>query len=329
MPGTTLVCDLRLRTLSRALIATLALTAAAVAGSNPDEPVAAPKPAAYTLRYKFHSGQIIHLAVEHHKTLAARHSQGEEVTRDRSVEHKHYRVVSVDDEGVATLESTLERVQMTAVVDDSGPQSVDSRDPEGCPAPYRRVLAMIGKPLARFRAKPDGTILSVEPLVGTRPESSATTPPAATDEDFNGNVFVTFPDRPLKPGDTWHEDFEVPITLTGRLRHNVALRRKFTLQAVDGDIARIQMKTALLTAVRDPRLMVQLILRTPESTIDFDMQRGVIVRRATLCDETVIGAWGAGSSLHATSRRTERLLEPSEFARQVAADPRPDAPSAN
>jgi hypothetical protein len=188
---------------------------------------------------------------------------------------------------------------------------------------------MIGKPLARFRARPDGTILSVEPLVGAKSEASAAAQPAAGDDDFHGNVFITFPDRPLEPGDTWHEDFEIPINLTGRLRHNVALRRKYTLESVDGDIARIRLKTALLTAVRDPRLMVQLIMRTPESMIDFDVRQGLIVRRTTLCDETVIGPWGAGSSLHANSRRTERLLDPSEFAREVAAAPSDTAPSAN
>jgi hypothetical protein len=117
-------------------------------------------------------------------------------------------------------------------------------------------------------------------------------------------------------GEQWSERFDVRVSVSEKLTRPVRLRRTFRLASVQGKLATISMKTAVLTPVQDPSISAQLVQRQPSGTIVFDREAGVVVSREIEMDEKVIGAWGANSLVHSVIKRTERLIAEEKLAEQ-------------
>jgi hypothetical protein len=118
-----------------------------------------------------------------------------------------WKVVSVDDEGVATLEATIENLSGTM-------------NGTPLPVPQKDITC-------RFRIAPDGRILTG----GTLSFASAGSGQAFPGMD---QFSALLPDRPVAPGDTWTKDFTQPIPFgQGELRYTS--RNRFErYEEVDG-----------------------------------------------------------------------------------------------
>jgi hypothetical protein len=86
---------------------------------------------------------------------------------------------------------------------------------------------------------------------------------------------------------------------------------------VQDGLATIAVETAVLTPVNNPQIQAQLIARTPEGRVVFDMNRGVVRSKHLTVENRVIGFAGNDSSMSATGTIDERLLEPKEIARKA------------
>jgi hypothetical protein len=261
------------------------------------------------LIYRFQPNQFLHYEVEHNMTIDIRFEQGMMKTSNTSKTKKHFRVISVDDQGHALVEAVIDHVQMSAQADGGDPVAFDSADgADKCPPEYRHVMKTVGKPLSRAEFTPNGKLIN---MTSTKNGDGRVEPASATEEsNAPQSYLVEFPDRELHVGDTWKEKFEVAVVIpASRLQRRISCQRSFRLDSVEGDLATITVKTTVLTPIHDPQLRVQLIQKSPTGSIVFDHRRGVLVSRMIKTDKTEIDGIGPKTSMHAMSERTERLVD--------------------
>lgn len=275
---------------------------------------------AHLLRYRFEPNQFVRYEVAHKMTISTQKGEASETAVNESKTRKHFRVASVDGEGNAVLEPEIDHVHMAARFGEEDPVVYDSESGEPAPKQFRQVQDSIGKTLARIKVKPNGELISATPLhqtVGKGRNASADNADAEK-IDPNLNFLVVFPERPVRIGETWKDRLTTEVTISGKLKKEVALGRRYTLTSVEDGVATIDLKTSVLTPIHDPGIRGQLIQRTPSGKIAFDLEKGLIVSRELTLDKVEIGVAGPNSSMRAVSRRTERLLLPDEVARTTA-----------
>ncbi len=268
---------------------------AAGAGRAADN--ADPAPRTVTLEYRFQPHEKIHMDVSHRaitETTVGATSQSTETATDS---RKIWTVVAVDAAGQATLENSVDDVTMTSSTSDRGQIRWSSRGDETAPPGYEQVKASLGVPLSRLVVDRSGRVLSRHDL---RP-----CPPSSTGD----LVVVPLPEGPVAEGSEWTVPQEVVVEVPGGLRKAVRTRLRYQLTAVRDGIATIRVDTTVLTPIDDPRLESRLLERIWDGTIEFDIDRGLVLRRATGIDRRVVGFEGPESSLRYKSSLEERFVE--------------------
>lgn len=230
---------IRSSALAAAAIATLGViprgfaAAAPVAGAEPAsetnstaaaETSAAP---AYRLRFRFVPNQFAHYETLHRSTLHVALQEIRQSTRHSSQTHKHFRVVTVRDDGAAILETQVDWAVLSAQNDDEPAVVFDSRQDGPCPPVFRHVAESVGRPLARFTVSPLGLVRRNEAF-GQQAGQDTEHSEAAGGPTF----FIPLPERPVRIGDRWQEDFEVRVLVAQRFPQRVRLRRTFELVEV-------------------------------------------------------------------------------------------------
>ena len=191
------------------------------------------------LQYKFEVGETVRYHATHTTFLQTKKGQSTEIVRDESDSEQHYRVIAVDDEGVATLELTTDRVKMSARFGNAKPESFDSTVDNEVSPRFKAIAETIGKPVARLKVRPDGELVSSKPLLPESLQRRVTAPtqsPTANDDPAK-NIFAVFPDKTLAVGDTWRETFEVRVNISRTLEQTVKLLRISELASLEDGIA--------------------------------------------------------------------------------------------
>lgn len=254
----------------------------------------------YTLRYKYTPSDFVHYNVVSQNKIIVEKNQDKSTTNNTAKTLKHYRVVWVDDEGNGTLETVIDRVQMSAKFDDEAPATFDSEDPKQKDLKqYEKIREMIGKP-SRIIYSSLGKVVSKD----EKPNSQ------------NQGFLIPLPEKAVKIGDSWKEEYNIEVAVGKTLRKKVPIRRTFTLESVQDQIAAITFKTKILTRLNDPKLGVQLIQKTPSGTIKLDMERGIIVLQDVSLDKAQIGIFDGQGAMRAISSRVETLVNPTELAQK-------------
>ena len=269
--------------------------ACATAGRAAD--TAAPPRPRVTLEYRFQQGEKLDMDVSHRaltETTVGSTSQSTETATDS---RKTWTVVRVDDAGHATLEHSVDDVTMTSRTSDRGEIRWSSRSDEPPPPGYDQVKASLGVPLSRLVVDRSGRVLERKDL---RP-----CPPSSTGD----LVVVPLPEGPVAEGAEWTVPQEVVVEVPGGLRKAVRTRLRYQLTAIRDGNATIRVDTTVLTPIDDPRLESRLLERIWNGTIEFDIDRGRVLRRATGIDRRVVGFEGPESSVRYKSSLEERLVE--------------------
>src|SRR5690606_25463729 len=97
-------------------------------------------------------------------------------------------------------------------------------------------------------------------------------------------------------------------TISGKLTQEVKILRQYRLEAIEDGVATIHVKTAPLTILSDPTLLVQIIQRTTAGTIHFNVKTGRAIDRKVEFDNVEIGWAGDDSSYRAISTWSEKLV---------------------
>lgn len=290
------------------------LLAAAVAVCGPI--VRAEDAGAFHLKYKFQPGQFYYYEVENTTNIVTQFKEETEKQSNHSQAWKQLRVVSVDEQGLATLEPMIERVLMTAEKDGEDPAAYDSARDQDPDFQFLHVKRTIGQVQARVSVAANGDLKKVIPLVTDDEALKA----AAEKNDPRLNFLVVMPEKPVRIGESWKDRFSVEVTVGKNLQQSVILQRTYTLSAVKGSVATIALKTSIITPVNDPQIEAQLIQRTPTGIIEFDLEKGLILTMNTKADQTVVGVFGPQSSMSAVTKSVEKLL-PGRPDFKIAAKP--------
>lgn len=270
-------------------------------------PVEAPKPkTGIVLQYKFREGETVRYRIEQKATFIASKGETRDKQATRSRTDQQFEVVSVDADGTATLKMIIAGVRMEYAFDDAAPSIFDSNSDELPAAVFMGVRKAVGKELAELKLSSDGTVTSVQPLL---PSEELESIPGKLGLEGEGpsNLFVAFPGRPVKTGERWSDTFKTRVVITGKLTQEVKILRQYRLESVADGVATISVKTAPLTVLDDPTLLVQLIQRTTAGTIRFDIAAGRALERKVEFNNLEIGWAGDDSSYRAVSTWTETL----------------------
>jgi hypothetical protein len=284
--------------------------------SSPERLTAQGAKPTYQLAYKFRPNQFAHYDVTYKAMMRVQKGQVVQISENLTRSRKHFRVVSVDRNGSAVLEPVLDRVRMTARFDDNPPSEFDSDDkkkklnpgkqkPDDKQKPhpaFAQIRAAVGRPQARLKVSTSGVLLRTIPLKG----AVAAQPRKGKQQQ---SFLIEFPDKAIPIGHQWSEKpFEVQLAVAVGVRKIVKLKRRFELLSVKGDLATIESKVVMLTPVKAPKALMQLIQQRPKGKLVFDMKRGLIVSQNLTVDETVFGPIGNQSKVQAVTSLVETLV---------------------
>jgi hypothetical protein len=250
----------------------------------------------YTLRYRFAADSALHYTVGNDSTIDVQVGATSESVQHGSESGRVLRTVSLNPDGSAVLEVSIDYVNLSA---GNGEISWDSRSGTEPPGEFKGIENTIGKPLMTVTVATSGTV--------TAAESNG----KAVDKEHLAaaqfDLFPIFPDAAVAVGESWSEPFQVDVVTPSKLPKKVSLQRTYTLRAVDQGIAEIDVRTSVLTPIQDPLEEGQLIQRTPAGTLRIDLAQGRLLERVMKIDNKVVGFQGPQTALHVVGTRQESL----------------------
>ncbi len=308
---------MNIRTLTLAsMLLLLASSLFAQTKSYPKPVVASIPPQSYLLQYRFQKGELLHYKSNSSMTMLSVKGEIQEKVVSKTKSKKHFKVVDVDKNSKIVLEPILDHVIISAQFNKSPPIAYDSSSKSNPPEKYKNVVDSIGTAMVRLKVDEQGTVHDMIPQRKKEGGHTITQTKVETEADkmnqmSQKNFLVKFPTKPVKIGDTWGEILHLNVSTpkSRLLKKPVQLKRKYELKSVKNNIATIALKTYLLTNIRNPHQKVQLIQRTPQGTILFDIKRGILISRKTKIDEKVFGVSGGDSFVHATSTFEETFVK--------------------
>lgn len=268
------------------------------------EPASDVEAAPVLLRYRFKPGQFVHYQVESNSKLILQAKQDVQTISEKRSTRKHYRVVSVSEDGDAVLEPVIDHVLMQARSDDQEPIVFDSDSSAPVPTQFSNVSDTVGRVLVRVRYTPRGEVDEVIRVTADRDVKA--------DDAETHKFLIAFPEQAMQLGESWDDDFSVQVSVAGDfkkpLHKPVTIRRRYTLESIDGDIARITFNTYPLSVDRDPQIRMQLVQRSLSGQVDFDLKAGVIRKWTSSGTGQVFNPFGPSSSAQASSSNIEQLV---------------------
>jgi hypothetical protein len=275
-----------------------------------------------TLVYKLQPGQFVHYTgmnkinydtklgdqygtTEGTKTFVPLPKDQREFTSIQSNETgTHFRVISVDEQGIALIEPVVDRTRMTAKMHGKEPVEFDSEKGSTPDPGFQAIREAIGRKVARFQVAPTGKLLKAVIVDETAPKALRD---AAEKLDIRFPYLGLMPAHPVSVGDKWREEYSVMMVSNG-LKQPFPMRRIYELNSVVDGVATIKFKTLPMMPVNEPELEKQIVQQTPSGTIEFDVEQGLVRKYSSTINQTVLNAFGPQSMLRVTGESTEKLV---------------------
>ena len=265
----------------------------------------------YALRYRFHPGQTLRWDVTHRTSTRTSISETTQNAETTSMSVKLWRVLEVADDGSATFEHSVESINMRQKLGGHKEMRYNSLTDDKVPAGFKDVAKAVGVPLSVVTLDSRGKIIKREIKQSTPGVKHA------------AQVTIPLPEKPVPIGHTWSFPHEVEVPLRSGGIKRVKTLQSFELASVKTGVATIRVATRILSLIRDPAIRSQLVQLESSGEVKFDVDAGCILGQQMDVDKHVVGFHTEASSLHYTSRFTEKLL-PAETktAKRKTAPPR-------
>ena len=169
----------------------------------------------------------------------------------------------------------------------------DSRDGADPPPQYEHAAKTIGKVIAALTISPNGKIVERKNNV------------PAHDMGL-GPIATPLPEEAVQVGQRWSTPSEITVR-QGEQFKKINTRKMFKLLSVKTGVATIEVKTQVLTPVREPEVQAQLMQQLTNGTMKFDIDAGRVISKQMDWDETVVGFNGADSMMEYLARFSEEV----------------------
>lgn len=286
---------------SFALLASAALTA--------DEPQPATDSAStpeqqWILKYQFQPGQQLRYRTSQTVTTNALASGQKKVDESIVDQVRVFTVDQIESDQSARLAMQFEKVRMQvrtnegeAVIFETGMK------PEEIPSIFRQTAERLKGSAAKYHLLTNGR--NATPIdLDDKPEA------ARTKDQEAPSFLMSLPEHPVKVGDTWKETQIAKVRVTKDLKRKIQILQTFRLESVsETGIAKITFNSSIESPVNSPSIMAQLMQSTPKGSLEFDINRGLMIRKEFRFDESVLNALGNNSMLSSHGLFTEELLD--------------------
>ena len=259
----------------------------------------------HTLAYKFTPGEEVRSRVVQLSTVDTKIKGQVSVAKSRSISTKVWKITAVDAQGNITLENSVADVDMWQNVTGKPEIKYNSLTDKNPPLGYQYVADSIGKPLATLTISPSGKLM----------DRRSDLPQLNTGL---GDIAVPLPEGPVQEGETWETPEEVRLKIED-VHLTIKIRQFYRLVKVQTGVATISVETQILTPVRDPKILSQLVQRMQKGTIKFDIDAGRLLHRQMDLDQSILGFNGPESHMQYLSRTTEEPVENAAGAKTAAA----------
>jgi len=288
------------------------------------------------LKFKYKPGQVVRYEVQTEMEITTLFNGAQEVARNKSNTRRSYKVGQVTPEGQGDLQLTIEWVHMFASFDTGDtvttPIEFQSDNPSKHPKQFQPILEIVGKPTATIQFDSSGRPVKVA-AAAARPKTAPAVvkgannlpvnPLAAPLQDASPESYlVPLPEKPVSPGNTWKERFEVVARDQDNLPTRILMQRTYKFAEIRDGIASIEFRTNILTPNLSPGTQAQLIQRETMGRILFDIERGLIVMHDSEVKQSVVQPFGGNSRMDAVSKYHEEILA-DEVATNAASDTKP------
>lgn len=257
----------------------------------------------YVLKYKMKAGEEIRWAVEHVVSTKVQMAGESEESSSRSVTNKLWKVTNVDQLGNLTFVHSIESIDMWQKVGEGKPVTYNSLKDKEVPEEYQGVAEQLGKPVAMFSIKPDGSVIDRKSSLS---ESSFGV----------GKITIPLPNQAIPVGHKW----SVPTQLKANDENGAAkvlkARVLYELTEVRGQNASIRFKTEVLTPITSEKVRSTIMQQMTEGYLVFDMELGRPVVKRVDWDEKAQGFEGPDSLLTYVGKMTEKLVTDKESSTQ-------------
>jgi hypothetical protein len=241
------------------------------------------------LRWQFRAGDKAELVMTQDVRMKMTVQQRQIETSNTMIMDLGWVVTAVDPQGTATIEQRFERVRMSI---QAGPgvkseyDSASDKKPEGIAAMVAPLFqSMIDKPIV-VTMDPQGKAVSVK-IPDDVKESIAKTPGGAqmasmlSDEGMKNLMqMATFPEKPVRPGDTWNRATTVKNPMLGDMTVETTWRYVGTEQRGGKELVKITSQIKMQFG-EGKEGKAKITAQDNHGTIYFDNQQGFLVENAT------------------------------------------------
>lgn len=256
----------------------------------------------YLLRYQFKNGEQLRYQTTQKMTQEAVGENQRKVDISTVMQKRRFLVSDVRKNGDASATMQFEKVHMELKSGDLDPIVFDSSMTlKEVPRLYQAAARKLRGVAPEFELSAGGIKLDNEGVELAPKKGRAC-------------FMVLLPQKEVRVGDTWKSTLEVEVRLTPKVNRTIRLLRTHRLSKVEDGIAHITVSTSVLSRVVSVQVKSQLLQATPQGMIQFDIANGRVVRRELNFDNSVLGAFGAGTMLSARGKTVEKLLPPSKVA---------------
>ncbi|MCA9061784.1 MAG: hypothetical protein KDA96_01915 [Planctomycetaceae bacterium] len=286
------------------------------AAANPTPPGsldaegATPEPAEsvtrYQLRYVFEPGQKLRYQSYQTITQEAHVGSDSKVDVSKVDQRRVYTVQEKQNDGTAVIRMQFAHIRMQLQTDDKEPVIFDSSMADAdVPKLYQSMAHRLKGLSPSFYLLPDGRAVHPplrEGEVLSREEEETRSHEA---ESF----LPPLPDEQVAVGDTWKEQKTVTVRVDKEIKRDVRILQTFRLESVEGEIATITSHASIMSRLRSPVVMAQLMQVTPKGTYRLNMSDGTLVSQTLRYSETVLGPLGPSSAINTYGSFTMELLK--------------------
>lgn len=245
------------------------------------------------LRYKFRKGEEVLTKVTHLATTKTKIRGNLQQSKSSAISTKVWRIVDIDDDGNISFEHLVADVEMWQKVTGREAVRYNSRKDEEPPLQYSHAAKTIGKVIAALKISPTGEIIERKNNV------------PAHDMGL-GPIATPLPEEPVQVGQRWTTPSEITVRV-GEQFKRIQTRKMYKLLSVKTGVATIEVKTQVLTPVREPEVKAQLMQQLTNGTMKFDIDAGRVISKQMDWDETVVGFNGADSMMEYLARFQEEI----------------------